>query len=212
MRFISLIALSLFLSAAQAKQVRVEVRQPSSLSPKKVHLKECQFRPRFLSYTRTEIAPGVNHLPKVLLVANRIEQYIDGTNRTSGKPFQLYWNYSLTQKKSEPEVCGQASDKEIYQLGFTAPTLLDLSPKQDQGNSFWRFETAFEGTEVSLWNRPMKLLGERTSPLSLEKDINGEFRFFQLSQRQLELFIQKDIDGVQNYLSIIFDIIPEDHR
>ncbi len=191
------------LSHAQSRDIASSMTRPlvSSSNP-------CTEKPEFLTRPRGEAIEGVESLPKAMLVARNANFYAESASSNRIKIAAQHIFIKEQGKTPEAKVlCGQAPIDVFQSFAQFAPTLIDNTEKHEVGNSMWQFQLSAQGGEIGVWNQYSKILSKEKSLEKLFKSIDGEYRFYEISPRSFEILIMKEIEGVNYYLSIVYDVI-----
>lgn len=153
-------------------------------------------RPAFLSReNRTEILGGFQALPKKALVARDAQMWVE--SQDDKNPLKLHAYQSFEQKRESAKVlCGNAPQSLAERFSLIAPTLVDLNPKKEVGNSLWQFQVIADRGTYSVWNKKSH---------TMSKTANATYRLYEVGQNEYELVVQKDVDGVMQTLSVRYE-------
>lgn len=176
------------------------------LNPSRVLAPACgATRPAFLTReNRTEISGGFESLPKKAFVAREAQMWVESQDEKN--PLKLHAYQSFERNKETAQVlCGNAPTSLAERFSLMAPTLVDLNPTKEVGNSLWQFQVIADRGTYSVWNKKSHSMTKSVSLESLFKNRKSSYRLYQVGQNEYELLVQKDVDGVTQTLSVRYE-------
>ena len=168
---------------------------------------DCTDRPAFLSETRQEVAGGLAGLPKNVLVAREAQMWVEGKT-TEGEDLKIHSFQSFVRPKTRAigrVLCAHGSPTTMGRYSLVAPTVIDSSLDRRTGHSMWQFQVIAEGQAFSVWNKKSQALSMGPTVEMTLKNLKTPYKLYQLSAKEYELILQKDVGGLSQTLSVRYE-------